>query len=204
MSEENINEMTNEEPVEGTEEVGKTHHDSCHDSTHTEKAQGDEGEEVQEEAKLTVEEQLTLAQQRVQELETELLYKRAEFDNYRKNVMKEKTDLILNGGRKVLESVLPVVDDMERAMTQMDETEDTQALKEGVELIHRKLLQTLKAHGVEPMDTKDKDFDTDHHEAIAQMPAPNDGLKGKVLDCTKKGYTINNKVLRFAQVVVGV
>ncbi len=185
MNEEDINEMKNEEPVEDTIPNADT-----------------EGEETEKE--LTVEEKLAQAEQRVKELETELLYKRAEFDNYRKNVMKEKTDLILNGGRKVLESILPVVDDMERAMTQTVGTEDTEALKEGIELIHRKLLQTLKAHGVEPMDTKDKDFNTDQHEAIAQIAAPSDEMKGKVIDCTKKGYTINNKVLRFAQVVVGV
>ncbi len=199
MKEEEINAMANEEPTGNTEDVEQT----CGDSKH-EDAQGTESEEARQATELTVEEKLAQAEQRVKELETELLYKRAEFDNYRKNVMKEKTDLILNGGRKVLESMLPVVDDMERAMLQMDETEDTQALKEGVELIHRKFMQALKAHGVEPMDTKNKDFNTDQHEAIAQMPAPNDDMKGKVIDCTKKGYTINNKVLRFAQVVVGV
>ncbi len=199
MKEEEVNTMTNEESSVCAEDVEKTCSDSEHEDT-----QGTESEETPQETELSVEEKLAQAEQRVKELEKELLYKRAEFDNYRRNVMKEKTDLILNGGRKVLESMLPVVDDMERAMQQMNDTEDTKALKEGVELIHRKFMQTLKAHGVEPMDTKDKDFNTDQHEAIAQMSAPSDEMKGKVIDCTKKGYTINNKVLRFAQVVVGV
>ncbi|MDE5981470.1 MAG: nucleotide exchange factor GrpE, partial [Bacteroidaceae bacterium] len=131
-------------------------------------------------------------------------YKQAEFDNYRKNVMKEKTDLILNGGKKVLESMLPVVDDFELALQHMGDDTDANALREGVELILKKFLQVLKSHGVEAIDTTGKDFDTDFHEAIAQFPAPAEELKGKVVDCTKKGYTMNGKVLRFAQVVVGV
>ncbi|MDE6159296.1 MAG: nucleotide exchange factor GrpE [Bacteroidaceae bacterium] len=152
----------------------------------------------------TAEELLAEAQARIAELEKDRLYKQAEFDNYRKNVMKEKTDLILNGGKKVLESMLPVVDDFELALQHMGDDTDANALREGVELILKKFLQVLKSHGVEAIDTTGKDFDTDFHEAIAQFPAPAEELKGKVVDCTKKGYTMNGKVLRFAQVVVGV
>lgn len=152
----------------------------------------------------TAEELLAEAQARIAELEKDRLYKQAEFDNYRKNVMKEKTDLILNGGKKVLESMLPVVDDFELALQHMGDDTDANALREGVELILKKFLQVLKSHGVEAIDTTGKDFDTDYHEAIAQFPAPTEELKGKVVDCTKKGYTMNGKVLRFAQVVVGV
>lgn len=152
----------------------------------------------------TAEELLAEAQARIAELEKDRLYKQAEFDNYRKNVMKEKTDLILNGGKKVLESMLPVVDDFELALQHMGDDTDADALREGVELILKKFLQVLKSHGVEAIDTTGKDFDTDYHEAIAQFPAPTEELKGKVVDCTKKGYTMNGKVLRFAQVVVGV
>lgn len=152
----------------------------------------------------TAEELLAEAQARIAELEKDRLYKQAEFDNYRKNVMKEKTDLILNGGKKVLESMLPVVDDFELALQHMGDDTDANALREGVELILKKFLQVLKSHGVEAIDTTGKDFDTDFHEAIAQFPAPTEELKGKVVDCTKKGYTMNGKVLRFAQVVVGV
>ncbi|MCD7722178.1 MAG: nucleotide exchange factor GrpE [Prevotellaceae bacterium] len=160
-----------------------------------------EAEEVKEP---TIEEKLAEAEARIAELEKDRLYKQAEFDNYRRNAIKEKADLILNGGRKVLETMLPVVDDFELAIQHIEAENDVKAVKEGVELILKKLLQTLKTHGVEQMDTKDKDFNTDYHEAIAQIPAPKDELKGKVVDCTKKGYTLNEKVLRFAQVVVGV
>ena len=158
----------------------------------------------EQQAAPTTEELLAEAQARIAELEKDRLYKQAEFENYRKNVMKDKADLILNGGKKVLESMLPVVDDFELALQHMSGDGDVAALREGVELILKKLLQTLKSHGVEAIDTKDKDFDTDFHEAIAQFPAPTEELKGKVVDCTKKGYTMNGKVLRFAQVVVGV
>ena len=158
----------------------------------------------EQQAAPTTEELLAEAQARIAELEKDRLYKQAEFDNYRKNVMKDKADLILNGGKKVLESMLPVVDDFELALQHMSGDGDVAALREGVELILKKLLQTLKSHGGEAIDTKDKDFDTDFHEAIAQFPAPTEELKGKVVDCTKKGYTMNGKVLRFAQVVVGV
>ncbi len=155
-------------------------------------------------AEPSVEQRLAQAEARVAELEKERLYRQAEFDNYRKNVMKEKADLILNGGRKVLESMLPVVDDMELAIQHIETAEDVAAVKEGVELIRKKFMQTLKSHGVVQMEAIGKDFDTDYHEAIAQIPAPSDEMKGKVVDCTKKGYTMNEKVLRFAQVVVGV
>lgn len=152
----------------------------------------------------TLEEQLSQALDRVAELEKNRLYKQAEFDNYRKNQIKEKADLILNGGKKVLESMLPVVDDFERALQHMDDSANVEAVREGVELILKKFLGVLKTHGVEAIETKDADFNTDFHEAVAQFPAPTDELKGKVIDCTKKGYMINDKVLRHAQVVVGV
>ncbi|MCD8266696.1 MAG: nucleotide exchange factor GrpE, partial [Prevotellaceae bacterium] len=131
--------------------------------------------EAEEEKKEpTIEERLAEAEARIAELEKDRLYKQAEFDNYRRNAIKEKADLILNGGRKVLETMLPVVDDFELAVQHIEAENDIKAVKEGVELILKKLLQTLKSHGVEQMDTKDKDFNTDYHEAIAQIPAPKD------------------------------
>ncbi len=160
--------------------------------------------ETEETAEPTAEEQLAAALKRIEELEKDRLYKQAEFDNYRRNVMKEKTDLLLNGGKKVLESMLPVMDDFELALQHMTDDADVAAVKQGVELIEKKFTQVLKSHGVEPIDANGKDFDTDFHEAIAQIPAPTEEQKGKVIDCTKKGYTLNDKVLRFAQVVVGV
>ena len=155
-------------------------------------------------AEKTVEEKLADALAEIEELKTKQLYKQAEFENFRKRVISEKADLILNGGRKVLEAMLPVVDDMERALTHMEGAEDVQAVKEGVDLIYKKFLTVLKAQGVTPMETAGADFNTDFHEAVTQFPTPTDDLKGKVIDCTEKGYMINEKVLRYAKVVVGI
>ena len=155
-------------------------------------------------AEKTIEEKLADALAEIEELKTKQLYKQAEFENFRKRVITEKADLILNGGRKVLEAMLPVVDDMERALAHMDKAEDIQAVKDGVDLIYKKFLTTLKAQGVTPMEATGADFNTDFHEAVTQFPAPTDELKGKVIDCTEKGYMINDKVLRYAKVVVGI
>lgn len=127
----------------------------------------------------------------------------AEFDNYRKRSLREKADLIKSGGENVLISVLTVVDDMERGLTAMKETQDVTAVKEGMDLIYGKLQSFLKQNGVTAIDATGKDFDTDHHEAITTFPAPNPELKGKVVDCVQKGYILNEKVIRFAKVVVG-
>lgn len=169
-------------------------------------AKDESKEENEEEAPTeeTIEEKLAAAEARIADLEKERLYKQAEFDNYRKRIIKEKADLILNGGRKVLEAMLPVIDDLERALSHMETAEDVNAVREGVELIHTKFLSVMKAQGVTPMDTKDADFNTDFHEAVTQFPAPSEELKGKVIDCTQKGYMLNDTVLRFAKVVVGI
>jgi molecular chaperone GrpE len=127
----------------------------------------------------------------------------AEFDNYRKRSLREKADLIKSGGESVLVSVLTVVDDMERGLAAMKETQDVVAVKEGMDLIYGKLQSFLKQNGVTAIDTEGKDFDTDHHEAITTFPAPTPELKGKVVDCVQKGYILNEKVIRFAKVVVG-
>jgi molecular chaperone GrpE len=127
----------------------------------------------------------------------------AEFDNYRKRSMREKADLIKSGGESVLVNVLTVVDDMERGLAAMKETQDVVAVKKGMDLIYGKLQIFLKQNGVTAIDTEGKDFDTDHHEAITTFPAPTPELKGKVVDCVQKGYILNEKVIRFAKVVVG-
>ena len=156
---------------------------------------------VQEEP--TTEEQLEKAKEEIAELNDRLLRKIAEFDNYRKRTLKEKTELILNGGEKIITAILPVLDDMERALKNMQDSEDVKALAEGVELIFKKFLDILEKQGVKPIEATGADFDVDLHEAIAQLPAPEESLKGKVLDCTKTGYTLNEKVIRHSQVVVG-
>lgn len=127
----------------------------------------------------------------------------AEFDNYRKRSLREKADLIKSGGEHVLVNILTVVDDMDRGLAAMKDTQDVNAVKEGMDLIYNKLQSFLKQNGVTAIDTEGKNFDTDHHEAITTFPAPTPELKGKVVDCVQKGYILNEKVIRFAKVVVG-
>lgn len=127
----------------------------------------------------------------------------AEFDNFRKRTMKEKSDLILNGGEKTLSSILPIVDDMERAISTMEKATDVAAVREGVELIFNKFIAVLGQNGVKKIETQDQSLDTDYHEAIAMIPAPTEEQKGKIIDCVQNGYTLNDKVLRHAKVVVG-
>ena len=152
----------------------------------------------------SAEEQLEAANAEIASLKDQLLRKIAEFDNYRKRTIKEKTDLILNGGEKTIVTILPVLDDMERALKNMQKAEDVNAVLEGVELIYKKFMDILGKQGVSVIDTKEADFDVDLHEAVAQLPAPTPELKGKVMDCTQTGYKLNEKVIRHAQVVVGV
>jgi len=127
----------------------------------------------------------------------------AEFDNYRKRTMKEKAELILNGSEKSITSFLPIVDDLERAIKTSGKTDDAVAIREGIELIYQKFISILGQHGVKIIETKDQPLDTDYHEAIAVIPAPSEELKGKILDTVQTGYTMNDKVIRHAKVVVG-
>ena len=125
----------------------------------------------------------------------------AEFENYKKRTLKEKSELILNGSEKTVAAILPILDDFERATA--DKTEDPQAIKEGFELIYKKFLKTLETLGVHKIKTDDADFDVDYHEAIAMVPGMGDDKKGKVIDCVQTGYTLNDKVIRHAKVAVG-
>ena len=144
---------------------------------------------------------LTKAQQEVEELKKQLLYKTAEFENYRKRTLKEKAELILNGGEKTVAAILPVLDDFERAIA--DKSEDPKVIKEGVQMIFNKFVKTLEGLGVKKIETNDKDFDVDFHEAIAMVPGMGDDKKGKIIDCVQTGYTMNDKVIRHAKVAVG-
>ena len=150
-----------------------------------------------------LEKELETAQETIEEQKDKYLRLSAEFDNYRKRTMKEKAELILNGGEKSLSSILPVVDDFERAIKTMETATDVQAVKEGVELIYNKFMATLAQNGVKVIETKDQPLNTDYHEAIAVIPAQSEAQKGKILDCVQTGYTLNDKVLRHAKVVVG-
>lgn len=186
-----------EDVVNGTEATAESEH--TEEAGHTEEAETEETT-----CEETTEDKLAQAEARIAELEKERLYKQAEFDNFRKRIIKEKAELILNGGRKVLEAMLPVIDDLERALQHMQSAEDVEAVKEGVDLICKKFMKVMEAQGVTQMKTDGADFNTDFHEAVTQFPAPTDELKGKVIDCTEKGYMLNDTVLRFAKVVVGI
>ena len=159
------------------------------------------------EAPLTEEEKLAQelekANEQIEEQKDKYLRLSAEFDNYRKRTMKEKAELILNVGEKSISSILPIVDDFERALKNMETATDVAAVKEGVELIYNKFMSVLGQNGVKVIETKEQPLDTDYHEAIAVIPAPNEALKGKILDCVQTGYILNDKVIRHAKVVVG-
>lgn len=146
---------------------------------------------------------LEKAEAEIADLKKQLLYKIAEFDNYRKRTMAEKVELIMNGGEKTITAILPVMDDMERALEQMKKAEDVSAVVEGVELIQKKFMGILEKLGVKAIETEGAEFDVDLHEAIAQLPAPSEEMKNKIMDCTLKGYKLNDKVIRHSQVVVG-
>ena len=167
------------------------------------------GQEVSQEneAPLTEEEKLAQelekANEHIEEQKDKYLRLSAEFDNYRNRTMKEKAELILNGGEKSISSILPIVDDFERALKNMETATDVAAVKEGVELIYNKFMSVLGQNGVKVIETKEQPLDTDYHEAIAVIPAPNEALKGKILDCVQTGYILNDKVIRHAKVVVG-
>jgi len=164
-----------------------------------------EAEEVKSEASEDSEEKdpLEKAQEEITELKTQLLYKAAEFDNYRKRTLKERAELILNGGEKVITAILPILDDMERAIENGEKTDDPEVLREGMTLIYQKFIKTLEGQGVSKIETDDADFDTDVHEAVAMVPGMGDDKKGKVIDCLQKGYKLNDKVIRHAKVAVG-
>jgi len=146
---------------------------------------------------------LEKAQDEIAELKNQLLYKVAEFENYRKRTLKERAELILNGGEKFITSILPVLDDMERAIENGAKTDDPEVLREGMSLIYQKFMKTLESQGVSKIDTVDADFDTDVHEAVAMVPGMGDDKKGKVIDCLQQGYKLNDKVIRHAKVAVG-
>lgn len=146
---------------------------------------------------------LLKAQAEIEELKDKNLRQMAEFDNFRKRTIKEKAELILNGGEKVLTALLPVLDDLERAMQNIEKSDDVATLREGVELIVAKLGKTLEGQGLARIETEGKEFDTDFHEAIALVPVDDPEKKGRVIDCVQTGYKLGDKVIRHAKVAVG-
>ena len=178
------------------------------DSTVEENAQSSENTETQqpeaaEAEEKTTEQLLAEANAEIENLKNQALYRQAEFDNYRKRTIKEKSELILNGSKTAVTALLPILDDLERALPSMKKADNVEAVAEGVELILQKFLKTLEGMGVKQIDTKDVDFNVDLHEAIAQVPGVPDEQKGRVIDCVEKGYTLNDQVIRHAKVAVG-
>ena len=159
-------------------------------------------EQAAQEEEVKVTDPLAEAEEQIAKLKDQLLRTIAEFENYKKRTLKEKTELILNGGEKTITAILPVLDDFERALADTN-TDDPTAIKEGMDLIFKKFINTLEGLGVHKIETADKDFDVDYHEAIAMVPGMGDDKKGKVIDCVQTGYMLNDKVIRHAKVAVG-
>ncbi len=182
----NNNEPSKEEVMAGAEAVATPTPDESKTAT----------EEVSSNQEINLEQELATLQDKHLRLV-------AEYDNYRKRTMKEKAELLLNGGERALSDLLPVIDDIELALKNIHEASDVDSLREGVQLIHTKFIDYLQRHGVKEIATIGAPFNEEEQQAIAMIPAPTPEQKGQVIDCTKKGYTLNGKVLRFADVVVG-
>ena len=163
----------------------------------------EDSEKTEDAAPAEEKDPLEAAKEEIEQLKTQILYKTAEFDNYRKRTLKEKAELILNGGEKAVGAILPVIDDMERAIDNGEKTDDPAVLREGMELIYHKFMKALEGLGVKKIETENADFDTDLHEAVAMVPGMGDDKKGKVIDCLQTGYQLNEKVIRHAKVAVG-
>jgi len=191
--------MSNKEKnikIEG-EELELNNEETTQNETETQ-AEDANGEETPAEEQL---DPLTAAQNDAEQWKDKYIRLVAEFENYKKRTLKEKSELILNGSEKTVAAILPILDDFERATA--DKTEDPQAIKEGYELIYKKFLKALETLGVHKIETDNADFDVDYHEAIAMVPGMGDDKKGKVIDCVQTGYTLNDKVIRHAKVAVG-
>jgi molecular chaperone GrpE len=162
-----------------------------------------ENTETTEQAADQIVDEIEVMVQKCAELNDKNLRLMAEFDNYRKRTLKERMDLVKTAGEKILVDMLPLIDDFERGLKAMETSQDVQAVKDGVDLIYSKFVAFLIQNGVKAIPTENETFDTEFHEAITTFPAPTEELKGKIIDCVSKGYTMNEKVIRFSKVVVG-
>lgn len=186
----------NEVLKEQQEKASEQTESQAQNAQHTEEG----SEELTSEQKL--EKELEEAKKIIEEQKDKYLRLSAEFDNYRKRTMKEKAELIKNGGEKAISAILPILDDLERALQNMQKADDVKAMYEGIDLISQKFHKVLSQEGLQKMEPVGETFDTDYHEAIALVPAPDEAQKGKVLDCVQTGYKLNDKVIRHAKVVV--
>ena len=191
------------ENVEGAENVEDAANVESKNNGSAEEGKASEDVALDGDDEQTPEQLLALARAEIEELKTQALYRQAEFENYRRRTIKEKADLVLNGSKSAVTALLPVVDDLERALPSMKKADDVAAVAEGVELIYQKFLKALAGLGVKQIETEGKDFDVDLHEAIAQVSGVPDEQKGRVIDCVEKGYTLNDHVIRHAKVAVG-
>ncbi len=192
MKEEDIKNMEEEETLDQQEQ----NEDNVNDESVVDKNQATSEKEEETDP-------LEKALAEIEQLKTQMLYKTAEFDNYRKRTLKEKTELILNGGEKAISAILPIIDDMERAIENGTKTDDVAVVREGMELIYHEMMKALEGLGLKEIETQDADFNTDVHDAVAMVPGMGDDKKGKVIDCLQKGYQLNDKVIRHAKVAVG-
>ena len=195
MTEENMEKKANSN-LDSNEEAVDLNQDT------TQEESNEPQEQLQQTEEETQTEEENLAQQ-LEELKDKYLRAVAEFENFKRRTLKEKTELILNGGEKAITAILPIIDDMERAIENAHKQECVDAVEEGWELTYKKLLSTLEGMGVKKIEVEDKDFDVDFHEAVAMVPGMGDDKKGKIIDCVQTGYTLNDKVIRHAKVAVG-
>lgn len=196
-------EVTEKAAADATDNSGDEAETEIPENTEEKVESGDESNNSSDSNESDEKSPLELAQAQIDELKDKYLRSVAEFDNYRKRTLKEKAELILNGSEKAVGAVLPILDDMERAIANGEKTDDPLVLREGISLIYAKFQKVLESLGVKEIETADADFDTDVHEAIAMVPGMGDDKKGKVLDCVQKGYKLNEKVIRHAKVAVG-
>ena len=192
----------NDQELKETENVVNNNNDNSQQASANDDTKEKETGVVNDNAE-TETDKLAAALAEIDSLKDKYLRQVAEFDNYRKRTLKEKTELILNGGEKVLSALLPVLDDLDRAMQNIEKSTDVETLKEGVSLIMDKLTKTLQGQGLQKMDAIGKMFDTDFHEAVALIPSTEEAQKNHVIDCVQPGYMLNEKVIRHAKVVVG-
>lgn len=192
----------NDQELKETENVVNNNIDNSQQASANDDTKEQETGVVNDNAE-TETDKLAAALAEIDSLKDKYLRQVAEFDNYRKRTLKEKTELILNGGEKVLSALLPVLDDLDRAMQNIEKSTDVETLKEGVSLIMDKLTKTLQGQGLQKMDAIGKLFDTDFHEAVALIPSTEEAQKNHVIDCVQPGYMLNEKVIRHAKVVVG-
>ena len=196
-----MNTVDNEKTENVDVEVNDTNEVEASENQEPKDEQQQETAENAETAETEQQDPLEAAKAEIEELKKQALYKQAEFENFRKRTLKEKADLILAGGEKAITAILPVLDDFERALA--DKSDDANAIREGMELIFQKFQKTLESLGVKKIETEGADFNVDYHESIALVPGVGEDKKGKVIDCVQTGYTLNDKVIRFAKVAVG-